>query len=80
MHYGINSGPPYDNSVDVGNVTFYTITGLLPDTTYYIAVSVEEAGATITLNQSGQVLVNGQLAYQDGYGGHTTNESESGNN
>lgn len=38
IYYGVASGV-YTNSVDVGNVTNYTITGLADDTTYYFAAT-----------------------------------------
>jgi hypothetical protein len=40
IHWGTSPGDaqtPFDNSQDVGNVTQYTITGLVDDTTYFIA-------------------------------------------
>jgi hypothetical protein len=38
LHYGVSSGN-YVSSVDVGNLTNYTITGLTRNTTYYIAAT-----------------------------------------
>jgi hypothetical protein len=36
IYYGRSSGT-YDHSIDVGNVTIYTLTGLTPGQTYYVA-------------------------------------------
>jgi len=36
VYYGTTSGT-YDHSIDVGNVTTYTLTGLAQGQTYYIA-------------------------------------------
>ena len=38
LHYGTASGV-YDHSVDVGNVTTYTLTGLTKGQTYYIVAT-----------------------------------------
>jgi hypothetical protein len=38
IYYGTTSGT-YTTSIDVGNVTNYTLTGLTPGLTYYIAVT-----------------------------------------
>jgi hypothetical protein len=38
IHYGTASGA-YDHSIDVGNVTTYTLTGLTKGQTYYVATT-----------------------------------------
>jgi hypothetical protein len=38
IHYGTVS-PNYDQTIDVGNITEYTVSGLLPDVTYYFVTS-----------------------------------------
>ena len=47
IHYDTDAaGYPYATSVDVGNVTSYTLTGLNTATTYYTAVSAYDADGT----------------------------------
>ncbi|MQF49144.1 IPTL-CTERM sorting domain-containing protein, partial [SAR202 cluster bacterium AC-647-N09_OGT_505m] len=44
VHYDTDAaGYPYANSIDIGNVTSYTLSGLSTDTTYYTAVSAYDA-------------------------------------
>jgi len=44
VYYDIDSGRPYNNVVDVGNVTSYILTGLAPGT-YYITVTAYDINA-----------------------------------
>jgi hypothetical protein len=53
VYYGTASGV-YDHSVDVGNVTTYTLTGLTKGQTYYIAVTAIDTSDTQS-NLSNQV-------------------------
>lgn len=45
VHWDTDSGYPYAHSVDVGNVTRYTPTGLTPGVTYYFAVTAYDTDA-----------------------------------
>jgi hypothetical protein len=58
VYYGIASGT-YGTPADVGNVTAYTLNGLTPGVTYYIAVTAYDTAA----NESGYSNeVSGQIA------------------
>jgi hypothetical protein len=54
LHYGFSSGT-YTSSVDVGNATSYTITGLARNTTYYIAATAYNT-AGLASNYSNEVV------------------------
>jgi hypothetical protein len=47
--YYDQDGKPFDNEIDVGNVTTYTLTDLSIDTTYFFAVTAYD----INGNESG---------------------------
>ena len=38
LHYDSDSGAPYANSIDVGDVSTTTVEDLAPETTYYFAL------------------------------------------
>lgn len=43
VYWDIDSGYPYSNVVDVGNVSSHTLTNLEPNTTYFIAVTAYDS-------------------------------------
>jgi hypothetical protein len=58
IYYGSTSGT-YDHSIDVGNVTTYTLTGLTPGQIYYVAAtsyntSDKQSGYTDELTDIGE--------------------------
>jgi len=55
VHYGL-SGGVYSNSVDVGNTTTYTLSGLGAGQTYYIALKARDANGLKKSKFSGEVI------------------------
>ena len=45
VYWDTDSGYPYTHSVDVGNVTAYTITGVTPGVRYYVTVTAYDTAA-----------------------------------
>lgn len=56
IYWDIDSGYPYANKIDVGNVTSHTLTGLAPGT-YYIAVTAYDSAYNIE-NDDPNTIVN----------------------
>jgi hypothetical protein len=54
VYYGTSDGT-YDQNVDVGNVTSYTLTGLADCTTWYVAVKAYDVDELESVNYSNQV-------------------------
>jgi hypothetical protein len=66
MHYGTTSGH-YEYSVDVGNFTSCTISGLAEDTTYYFAATAHNS-SSITSDYSAELAYTIPVADTDGDG------------
>ncbi|MFC1616355.1 fibronectin type III domain-containing protein [Patescibacteria group bacterium] len=79
IHYGLNSvsesGETYDNSVDAGFVTEYTLEGLENGTTYYFSVIAYD-DATPTRNES-EAWAPEASATPSGDGGGDTDDGDS---
>jgi len=52
VYYDTDSGFPYANNVDVGNVTNYTLNDLTPGTRYYVAITAYDTARDGTNDQT----------------------------
>ena len=57
VYWDTDSGFPYSNSLDVGNVTFYTLKGLISGQTHYIAITAYDNDYD-PLNDNPNTIVN----------------------
>jgi hypothetical protein len=56
LYYGTKSGPPYSISVDVLNVTTWTVTGLGPGTYYFAVTAYNASGESSYSNEVSKTI------------------------
>ncbi|MDA0287050.1 MAG: fibronectin type III domain-containing protein, partial [Proteobacteria bacterium] len=57
IYWDANSGYPYQNVIDVGNTTSHTITGLNPDSQYFVTVTAYDSSYN-SENDNATTIVN----------------------